>query len=409
MLDFAWFFSHKIARSKSNKNLSKLIIRIGQIAVTLGIVVSLITISIGVGSKKAIKQKMSDFNGHIVIKPYTVNNSFNSSPLYLDSLNYQSLLENPKIESHQFFAELSAVIRNTESFEGVVSKGLSHNYDQERFSDFLVKGTLPNYKKGELSNEIMISENIANHLKLDIDSSFVAYFVREGKEPIYRRFSIKGIFSTEIKDIDQNYMICDLQHIQRINKWSPNTVGGIELFVPDIEKVDEVLVSLQPENYYEYQFSTASQRFANISEWVSLFDYNIWIITIMMLIVVSINMMMVLVILIIERTHSIGVLKTLGANNSQIQTIFIQYALQIMIPGILIGNFIALSFLLTQKFTQFIKLNPENYFVSSVPVYLDFGFILGVSLGALFISALVLIIPSLIVSRINPIQAIKFN
>ncbi len=409
MLNFAWFFSHKIARAKSNKNLSKLIIRIGQIAVTLGILVSLITISVGVGSKKAIKQKMSDFNGHIVIKPYSINNSFNSTPMVLDSVDYLPLIQNKGLSHSQYFAELSGVIRTEKSFEGVIAKGLSEDYDQERFQKFLLKGALPQYHKDTLSEEVLLSQKIADLLELDVDNSFVCYFVREGKEPIYRRFKLKGLFSTEIKDIDQNYMICDLKQIQRINRWSPHTIGGIELFVPDIEEVDQVYQSLEPQNHYRLQFSTATQRFANISEWIDLFDYNIEIITGMMFIVVSINMMMVLVILIIERTHSIGVLKTLGATNKQIQAIFIQYALQIMIPGILIGNAIALTFLWVQKTTQFITLNPENYFVSSVPVYLSFGLILAISLGAILISALVLIIPSMIISNINPIKAIKFN
>ncbi len=409
MLNFAWFFAKKIALSKSNKNLSKLIIRIGQIAVTLGIAVSVITVSIGLGSKKAIKQKMSDFNGHIVIRPYNTNNSFNSSPMALDSFSPPFLQDNPNIEDYQYFAELSGVIRTPKSFDGVIAKGVSPNYNTSHFQEFMVKGIMPKYENGRISEEVILSEKIAQRLALEIDSSFVMYFVREGKEPIYRRFRLKGIFSTEIKDIDNNYLLCDLQQIQKINGWNPKTVGGIELFIPDVEKVDEVYKGLHPENYYQYLFTKASDRFASISDWINLFDFNIVLIIVMMMVVVVINMMMVLVILIIERTQSIGVLKTLGANNAQIRAIFIEYALFIMIPGIVMGNLIALGFLIFQKYTQFIKLDPESYYVSSVPIYLSPWFVLAISLGALLVAAFILLIPSYVIAKIEPIKAIKFS
>lgn len=327
----------------------------------------------------------------------------------LDSFDLQFITANKELSHYQYFAELSGVIRTPTSFDGVVAKGLSANYDQERFSKFLRKGSLPDYSLENLSEEVLLTQKMADRLELDIDSSFVMYFVREGKEPLYRRMHIKGIFSTEIQDIDENYMIMDLKQIQRINQWPRNTVGGIEMFVPDIEHVDEAYESLRPQEHFQLQFTKASDRFSAISEWINWFDNNIFIIIVLMMVVVTINMMMVLVILIIERTPSIGILKTLGASNIQIRSVFIQYALMIMVPGILIGNLVALAFLLFQKTTQFIKLNPDNYYVNAVPVYLSPWFILAISVGALVIAAIILIIPSMVISKISPIKAIKFD
>lgn len=409
-LNFTWFISKKIALSKSNKNnLSQTIIRIGQTAIAIGIIVSVITMAIGFGSKKAIKQKMADFNGHVTIRSYDSNNSFNSSKLNKSNVLLQKIKEDPDVSNVQAYATRSGVIRTESSFAGVILKGVSDDFDRNRFKEFMIKGDIPNYSKDSISNDVILSEKIAKEMKLDIDSSFVMFFVRENTTPIYRRFIVKGIFRTDIKQIDDVFLIGDIQHIQKLNHWNPEDIGGYDIFTKDIEDLDHVFPEIEECAGFNNYAEKATTTFSQINDWIRIFDTNIFIIMSIMMIVVGINIIMVLLILIIERTNSIGMLKTLGASNKQIRSIFINYTLFIMIPGLLIGNCIAIALLYIQKYFGVVKLDPDNYYVSSVPVYINFSYIFLISLATLVISGVVLLLPSFIISKMTPIRSIKFQ
>lgn len=409
-LGFTWFISKRIAFSKGNKkNLSQIIIRIGQTAVAIGIIVSVITLAIGLGSKKAIKQKMADFNGHITIRSYDSNNSFNSSRLNKKSVQLNHIKENVEVSKIQEYATKSGVIRTQTSFAGVILKGVSTDFDRDRFEKFMIKGSIPQYSANEISNEVIMSEKIAKELNLDINSSFIMFFVKENQDPVYRRFILKGLFRTDIKQIDDVFLIGDIQHIQKLNKWNRGDIGGYDIYIKDIEDLDSVFNNIEEFVGYNNFAEKATTTFSQINDWIQIFDTNILIILTIMMVVVVINIIMVLLILIIERTNSIGMLKTLGASNRKIRKIFINYTLFIMLPGLIIGNVIAIVLLYIQKYFEIIKLNPENYYVSTVPVYINFFHILIISGSALLISGLVLLIPSYLISKITPIKAIKFQ
>ncbi|MGM5630985.1 FtsX-like permease family protein [Apibacter raozihei] len=409
-LSFTWFISKKIAFSKSNKNnLSQIIIRIGQTAVAIGIIVSVITLAIGLGSKKAIKQKMADFNGHITIRSYDSNNSFNSSRLNKKNVLIDKITGNPEVSNVQEYATKSGVIRTEVSFAGVILKGVTDDFDKERFKEFIVKGSIPEFTKDKLSNDVILSEKISKEMKLDVNSSFVMFFVRENQNPIYRRFTVKGIFRTDIKQIDDVFVIGDIQHIQKLNHWESEDIGGYDIFIKDIENLDEIFPQIEEFAGYNNFAEKATTTFSQINDWIQIFDTNIFIILAIMMVVVVINIIMVLLILIIERINSIGMLKTLGASNKQIRKIFVNYTLFIMMPGLIIGNIIAISLLYIQKYFEIIKLNPENYYVSTVPVYINFIHIIIISISAIIISGLVLLLPSYLISKISPIKAIKFQ
>ncbi len=352
---------------------------------------------------------MADFNGHITIRSYDSNNSFNSSKLNKKSVQLNKIKENPKVATVQEYATKSGVIRTEISFAGVILKGVSRDFDRERFEEFMIRGKIPDYSKNEVSNEVIMSEKIAKEMKLDLDSSFVMFFVKENQQPIYRRFILKGIFRTDIKQIDDVFLIGDIRHVQKLNQWSSGDIGGYDIFIKDIENLDSVFSSIEDLAGYNNFAEKATTTFSQINDWIQIFDTNIFIILSIMMVVVVINIVMVLLILIIERTNSIGMLKTLGASNKQIRKIFIHYTLFIMIPGLVIGNVIAIVLLYIQKYFEVIKLNPENYYVSSVPVYINFLHILIISVSALVISGLVLLLPSYLISKISPIKAIKFQ
>jgi len=409
-LNFTWWFAKKIAFGKSSKNnLSTTIIRIGQIAVAIGIMVALITISTGIGARKGIKQKLADFNGHITIKPYNSNQSFNSDSLSIHQGFYPEFSSLPEVTHIQAIAVKGGIIRTADNFSGIFLKGVGTDFDTKRFESYILEGEFPKIEKEKISNDVVISKKIANELHLDIDSSFVTYFIQDSGKPIYRRFHITGIFSTDIKDFDDIYVIGDIKHVQRLNKWNENVVGGFELFTNDIEKLDQVTNKVNDQIDFQLYAQSATSSFSQINDWIQIFDTNIFVVLFIMMVVVIINMIMVLLILILERTHSIGLLKTLGASNWRVRMIFIYYAVFIMIPGLIIGNLLGIGLLLIQKYFHVIKLPAENYYLSTAPVYLDLTQVLLLNICAILISALILIVPSYLISKITPNQAMKTN
>ena len=322
---------------------------------------------------------------------------------------YPTFSQISEVEHVQAIANKSGVIRTEETFSGVVFKGVGLDYDQTRFEEFLTKGRFPKFKNNELSDEVLLSEKMANELKLEVDSSFVMYFLRDDAKPIYRRFHLVGLYKTDIKNFDDIYLIGDIQHIQRLNNWGPETVGAFEVFVKDIEKVEQVTHKINDVIGYNLYAESAMQSFAQISEWINVFDKNIVIIVIIMLFVVVINMVMVLLILILDRTPSIGLLKAFGATNWRIRRLFVCYVILIMIPGLFIGNILGIGLLLLQKYAKIVQLPSENYYLSYAPVYLDIKYIVLLNVGALVICAIVLLLPSYMISKITPTKAINFR
>ncbi len=412
-MNFSWYFSKKIGLGKaSNNQLSRTIIRIGQVAVAIGIIVALVTLSTGIGARKEIKQKLADFNGHITIRPYSSNLSYNSDSINLPKEYYPNF-PLKEIEHIQAIATKSGIIRTEDAFDGVLFKGVDSNYDIERFDKFLSKGSFPDFKSDQTSDEVVVSQKIANNFYLDIDSSFVMVFVDEhqfNSKPVYRNFKIAGIYTTDISQFDDLYILGDIRQVQKLNQWDNQQVGGFELFAKDIEADFNVLKGFVNDIIgYDLVAESATDIFADIEDWINIFDMNIFVILFLMLIVVIINMVMILLILILERTHAIGILKTLGANNWQVQKIFVNYAVFIMLPGMLAGNIIAIGLLLAQQQWGIIQLPPENYYIDKAPVFLSWDMVFWVNVCSILISAVVLLIPSLLIQRISPTRALKIG
>jgi lipoprotein-releasing system permease protein len=377
--------------------------------VALGIIVSLITVSTGFGSKKAIKERLADFSGHITVKSTRSNSSYNTSILDNQGLNIKKLKELDDVESVQKYAMVTGIMRNEHSFAGIIFKGVGKDFDSLRFKKFLIAGKTPQITEQGYNNGVTISEKIANDLHLKVNDSIVTVFAKEDQKQIYRKFQIVGIYKTDIKMIDDQFVIGDVNHVRKIQDMAPEDIGGIDIFFKNVNDIDKDFPKIEKLIGYKNYAEKATDKFPQINDWISIFDVNIALIISIMLIVVIINIIMVLLILIIERTNSIGLLKTLGATNAQIRATFINYTLIIMVPGLLYGNAIGLGLLLIQKIFGIIKLNPENYYVSTVPVDLNPVAILSISAGILLISGLALIIPSYLISKISPVKSIKYS
>lgn len=409
-MNFPLYFSKKIAFSKdSRNNLSKVIIFIGRLSVALGILVSLITISTGLGSKYAIKERLSDFGGLLSIKPVSNNTSYNSSILNDKDFHLNQLKSINGVDTLQKFATATGILRTETDFAGIIFKGVGKDFDHQRFKKFLLEGTSPNITEKGYNNEVVLSQKISNELHKKVGDSIIAIFSNENKQPIYRKFKIVGIYKTDLKMIDDLYIIGDINHARKILGIDKIAVGGYEVFLNKNANFKEILPEVEKSIGFNNYAENITDIYPQILDWISIFDTNITLIITLMLVVVVINIIMVLLILIIERTNSIGILKTLGATNRQIRSIFINYTIIIMIPGLLIGNILGLGLLLIQKIFGIVKLDPESYYVSEVPVDLNPIYVIAISLGMLFISAVALVLPSYIISKISPVQVIKYK
>lgn len=409
-MKFPLYFSNRIAFSKDNKNnLSRIIIFIGRLSVALGVIVSLITVSTGVGSKNAIKNRLADFGGAIQIKSQQSNSSYNSTVLNTEGFQIEKVQNTPNVSGVQKFVTVSGIMRTEENFAGIIYKGVGKDFDSHRFAKFIVSGKVPVVTEQGYSNQVILSEKIASDLAKKVGDSVVTIFSKEDQKPIYRKFEVAGIYKTDIKLIDDLFVIGGINHARKIQDMEKDQVGGYDVFLQDNDALEESFTALQKAIGAKNYLEKVTDKYPQIVDWINIFDTNIALIITIMLVVVIINIIMVLLILIIERTNSIGLLKTLGATNGQIRTIFINYTLLIMVPGLLFGNLIGIGLLLLQKMTGFLKLDPENYYVSEVPVDLNPIYILSISLGILVVSAVALILPSYLISKISPVKAIKYT
>lgn len=386
-----------------------MIVFIGRLSVALGVIVSLITVATGLGSKEAIKTRMGDFSGHITVKSTKSNASYNSSVIDQNLLDLSQIKQLPEVSGLQTYATVSGILRTEKNFSGIIFKGVSKDFDQHRFEKFLVSGSIPNFNEKGYNNQIIISEKIGKDLHLKPKDSIVAIFSKEDQKPIYRKFEVAGLYKTDIKLIDDLFIIGDINHVRKIQDMDKKDIGGLDIFLKNAEDINTAYPKIDQLIGYKNYAEKITDRFPQIVDWINIFNTNITLIITIMLLVVVINIIMVLLILIIERTNSIGMLKTLGATNRQIRAIFINYTLLIMVPGLLVGNLIGIGLLLIQKIFGVIQLNPENYYVSVVPVELNPLYIILISAGILLVSGIALILPSYLISKISPVKAIKYN
>ena len=406
-----YFIAKRLTTAKHHKSsISAPIIKIAIVAIAIGMIMMIVSIATGVGLQQKIRQKVSAFNGHIIISNYDDNQSEVSiDPISLQQDFYPEFKNVEGISHVQAVASKAGIIRTEKAFEGIVFKGVGKDYQWENLQEYIIAGRIPNLK-ANLNPEVIISQYLANRLQLKVGDKFNTYFMKEeGKLPNLRNFQIVGIYNSGFQEFDATYIIGDIRHVQRINKWSKDEVGSFEVFIGDFTKIKEKGEEVYTEIPPTYNSVTIEEKYFNIFEWLKLFDFNILVILIIMIVVATINMVVALLVLILERTQMIGILKAIGANNWTIRKIFLYNASYLIFRGLLWGNLIGIGLLLVQKYFGVIKLNPENYYVTEAPVAINLFPILALNAGTVLVCLLVLIIPSYIITKISPVKAIRFD
>ena len=410
-MNYELFIAKRIIAGKKYKNsISSPIIKIAITAIALGITIMLIAVAIGAGLQYKIRDKMAGFQGHVQILNYDNNNSdVSTTPININQNFYPDFKNVSGIRNIQVFANKGGLLRTDTDFEGIIFKGVTLDYDWTFFKEYLVEGSLPNFNQPR-TRDVLLSKTIMNRLKLNLNDTILATFVKtsSSKLPSNKKYVIKGVYNSGFAQFDKNIMIGDLREVQKLNKWSNNEVGGFEILLDNFDNIEAKGEEIYSHIGATLNSKTIVDRYPTVFEWINLFDNNVWFIIAIMILIAGINMITALLVLILERVQMIGILKALGSKNSSIRKVFLYNATYLILKGLFWGNIIGLSIIGLQYFFGLITLDPETYYVTTMPVHISFLAILLLNIGTLVLCFLMLIIPSYIITKINPAKSIKF-
>ncbi len=411
-MNFEYFIAKRIIGSKSYKSsVSAPIIKIGIAAIAIGIIVMLIAIATGTGLQQKIRDKAVAFNGHVIISNFDSNTSEESQvPISINQEFYPVFKDIEGIKHVQAVATKFGVIRTEIDFEGVVMKGVGTDYSWNYFEEFLIDGKLPTYSD-TMNSDVLISQYLAKRLGFKVGDSFQMYFMKEdtSQPPFIRKFNVVGIYNSGFQELDETYFIGDIKHVQRLNKWGADEVGNFEVFIDDYDDLADIGAAIYKSTPSTLNTTTVAEKYASIFEWINIFDNNTNGIIAIMIFVAGINMITALLVLILERTQMIGLLKALGTNNWSIRKLFLYNASYLILLGMFWGNVIGLCLLFSQQQFGLFPLNPEVYYVTQAPVYLNFGYILALNIGTFVVCMMMLLVPSYVISKISPVKAMRFE
>ncbi|MBE6300885.1 MAG: ABC transporter permease [Parabacteroides distasonis] len=390
------------------------VVRIAMVGIALGLAVMILSVAIVIGFKKEIRNKVIGFGSHIQIANLDNNTSYESTPIAISDTFFNQLNTFPGIIRVEPFATKPGILKTDTDFQGIVLKGVDQNYDWSFFQENLKEGELPDFSQEKTSTDVLVSYRLANLLGLKVGDSFLTYFVQEDVRA--RRFYITGIYDTGFSDYDKIFVLADIRQIRRLNNWDKDEVSGLELQVADYEQLD-----LITENLYFYTsekedrkgniYYTRSVKELNpmIFDWLDVLDINVVVILILIMAVAGFTMISGLLIIILERTNMIGILKALGENNTSIRKVFLYISFFLIGKGMIWGNVIGLFFCIVQSRFGIVKLDPAIYYLDAVPIDLNLLSLCLLNIGTLVISMFMMLVPSCLITRIEPVKSIRFE
>ena len=367
----------------------------------------LLAIAIVTGFKSQIRDKVIGFGSHIQILHYDTHNFLEPNPIDKNQDFIPLLKEHPDIKHIQMYAIKPGIIKTGEDIEGVLLKGIGPDFDWSFFNEKIINGSSFNVTDSATTNDIIISKKIATKLKLSVGDNLLMYFIEQ--PPRVRKLKIAGIYQTGLEEFDKLYVISDIKHVQKLNNWDKNYISGMEIFIHDYDDLNTIAEGINEEIGYDLNAQTIREMNPQIFDWLDLQDINVKIILTLMILVAGINMIATLLILILEKTTTIGILKALGMRNFCIQKVFLFNAIYIVGKGLFWGNLIGLGLCFLQYKFNIVKLDEANYYLSSVPIHLEWIHVVLLNAGTLVICVIMLLFPSYIISRITPVKAIRFS
>ena len=411
------FLARHIHNNGDNRQqVSRPAIRIATIGVAVGLAVMIVTVSVIFGFKHTIRDKVVGFGAHIQLLNFNTQQTAIPAPIVVSDSLADALRQVPNVRHVGRYSMTQGILKTDNDFLGVAFKGIGEDYDQTFIRNNMKAGSLPAFSATKSSYQLLISQKMADKLRLAVGSKVFAYFISSDDVRV-RKFSVCGIYQSNMKQFDDVLCITDYRIPIRLNQWDDNQCSGAELMVSDFDRINEtaaqVVDIIKRENSNKdddlLTAQTIYEAYPQIFSWLSLLDINVWIILALMTCVAGFTMISGLLIIILERTQTIGILKAIGAQNVTIRHTFLWFATFIIGRGLLVGNIIGIGIVVLQQHTGLVALDPDSYYVSTVPVELNLPIILALNVATLAISLFVLIAPSFLVSHIRPVKAIRFE
>lgn len=413
-MNLEYFIAKRIHFQQGKKNVSRPAVRIATIGIALGLAVMIISVAVVIGFKREIRNKTIGFGGHIQITNFDNNNTYEMNPIKADKALMKKIAAIDGVKHVEPFATKPGIIKTDTEFQGIVVKGIDKNFDWNFFKSNMIEGNTLDLSGETPSNQIVLSKYLANLLGLKLGDSFFTYFIQDQVRA--RKFKITGIYSTNFREYDKLIILADMRQVQKLNDWPADSISGMEVLINDFNRIDEVGDAVYDatankfnEKGQAYLAQTIKQTNPQIFGWLDLLDMNVWVILILMLAVAGFNMISGLLILILERTNMIGILKSLGSTDWSVRKIFLYHSTFLIGKGMLWGNFIGLSLCAIQYFTGIVPLDPEAYYVATVPVSFNWLYILLLNAGTLLASLLMMVGPSYLITKINPAKIIRYE
>ena len=414
-MSLSLFIARRIYReSDGGKQVSRPAVLIAMAGIAIGLAVMIIAVAVVIGFKSEVRNKVIGFGSHIQIANLDAVNSYETHPIAVGDSMMTALAGYPQVSHVQRYSTKPGMIKTDDAFQGMVLKGVGPEFDASFFRSNLVEGEIPAFSDSVATNQVVISKTLSDKLKLKLGDKIYTYYIQDNVR--VRPLTIKGIYQTNFSEYDNLFLLTDLYTVNRLNNWKPEQVSGAELQVNDYDRLESITyeVAESTDNRADkyggvYFVQNIEQLNPQIFEWLGLLDLNVWVILILMVGVAGFTMISGLLIIIIERTNMIGILKALGANNFTIRRTFLWFAVFLIGKGMLWGNAIGLAFCILQSQFGLFKLDPETYYVDTVPVSFNILLFVLINLGTLFASVLMLIGPSFLITKINPASSMRYE
>lgn len=394
--------------------MSRPAVLIAMAGIAIGLAVMLIAVAVVIGFKSEVRNKVIGFGSHIQISNFDAVRSYETHPVVVNDSMMAALSADPGVKHVQRYSTKPGIIKTGDAFQGMVLKGVGPEFDADFFRSHLVEGEIPVFSDSVSTNQVVVSKAIADKLKLKLGDKIYTYYIQGDVRA--RRLTVKGIYRTNFSEYDNLFLLTDLYTVNRLNNWKEGQVSGAELQVHDYDRLEETTyrIAVDTDNQKDtlggtYYVQNIVQMNPQIFAWLDLLDLNVWVILILMIGVAGFTMISGLLIIIIERTQMIGILKALGADNLTIRKVFLWFSVFLIGKGMLWGNAIGIAFCLLQSRFNIFKLNPETYYVDTVPVSVNLWIFLLINIGTLLASVLMLLGPSYLITKINPASSMRYE
>jgi lipoprotein-releasing system permease protein len=414
-LNLELFIAKRLVSKRHSKgSFSRPIVTVAIGGIAIGLAVMILSVAIVTGFKNEVSEKVIGFGAHLQIVNFDNNSSYETLPITQNQTWLRDITQLDGIRSINKFIVKAGIIKTDEYLHGAVFKGVDTDYDWSFFKQYLVEGDTLSIDDSIKSGNIVVSEFIAKALKVKLGDDLGAYFIQN--PPRMRKFTVCGIYNTQLADLDKLFVIVDIKHLRKLNNWEDDQITGFEIQVDDFSNLIDYEIKVNRLVGYDFspdgnvlKVRSIKDEYPGIFDWLSLLDINVWIILFLMLAVAGFNMVSGLLVIILERVNMIGVMKSMGARNIQIEKVFIYFAGFLISRGLLFGNIIGIGLCLIQMFTGLITLDPESYYVSQVPINLNIWHIIILNVGTMLSTIIIMVFPSKIISKISPVDSMRFN